>query len=208
MTARLGRRIESHWYRFSNGISIESRHPIHCRNGTLRCSPRRLGFLRTRHGRRAACLGVRALRRERFMRLACWRSRISVCIGTEAGAITNRIHTFLLRDVLIEDVWHSNANSSLQISKIMSVRSSQSGNLAIWQSGGCRAGLRSGRISFDSIQRLPVALQGDCACYQHEHPDRPQVWPNLYHAVSLQHDAAHDAQEMRQRQHLANGLRP
>ena len=69
------------------------------------------------------------------MRLACWRSRISVCIGTEAGAITNRIHTFLLRDVLIEDVWHSNANSSLQISKIMSVRSSQSGNLAIWQSG-------------------------------------------------------------------------
>lgn len=59
-----------------------------------------------------------------------------------------------------------------------------------------------------SIQRLPVALDADGQHHRHEQRNRPQVRRTFGQAISLQQNAAHDAQKMRERQTFADVLRP
>ena len=56
--------------------------------------------------------------------------------------------------------------------------------------------------------RPPVPQQRQPHRRQHEGRDRPQVRPHFVGHVALQHHAADDAQEMRQRQDFADPLRP
>src|SRR5512144_415402 len=59
-----------------------------------------------------------------------------------------------------------------------------------------------------SIERSPERPEPERADQSHEQRDRPELRRDLGDAVALEQHAADDAQEMRERQHLADRLRP
>ena len=59
-----------------------------------------------------------------------------------------------------------------------------------------------------SIEGAPVSRQAHGDHHQHEHQDGPHLRPQLGEAVALEHDAAHQHEEMRERQRRAEPLRP
>src|ERR1700687_1612581 len=59
-----------------------------------------------------------------------------------------------------------------------------------------------------SIERAPIAQERCDRNHEQNERNRPDMGRNLGRAAAFEQDASHDAQKMRERQHLTEGLRP
>ena len=63
-------------------------------------------------------------------------------------------------------------------------------------------------LSFSSIQRALVEAHGDGRHHDHEQQHGPELRPAVAPSGALEHDAAHQAVEIRERQHIADHTAP